>query len=156
MQHGQVRRYREIEIKTATPIELVVLLYDTAIANLQKAQERLSTGEIAKRVECINKVTAILTELEANLNFEAGGQISYSLERLYRYMKTRLFEANLHQDAAPLKECTRLMSDLRAAWAEVARSEARKTASSATAAPALPLSAGMPVGSPLANLNVTA
>jgi flagellar protein FliS len=156
MQYSQVRRYREVEIKTATPIELVVLLYDTAIANLQKAQEHLATGEIAKRVECINQVMAVLTELEANLNFEAGGQLSFSLERLYRYLKTRLFEANLHQDAAPLKECVRLMSNLREAWAEIARSEAQKMATSARSARALPHPAGMPVGSQLANLNITA
>ncbi len=156
MQYSQARRYLEVEIKTATPVELVVLLYDSAIANLQKAQEHVIQGDIAKRVTCINRVIAILTELEANLNFDAGGQISASLERLYRYMKNLVFQANLHQDAVPLKECARLMTTLRSAWAEVARTEARNAAPAAKPMPALPLSGSMAPGSQLANLNITA
>jgi flagellar protein FliS len=160
MQSDHAHRYQEVEIKTATPTELVVLLYDTAIASLQKAQEHLAAGEIELRVRCLNRATAILTELQANLNFEAGGQISFSLERLYIYMKDRVFQANLQQEAAPLKECVRLLLSLREAWAEVARTEARKTMHTAAReirpAPALALAAGGPAGSALSNLNITA
>jgi len=42
-------QYREIEIKTATPTELVVLLYDAAIAGLREARQHLKTGDITSR-----------------------------------------------------------------------------------------------------------
>jgi flagellar protein FliS len=151
-------RYREVEIKTATPLELVVMLYDAAIANLQKAQEHLAAREIAPRTRCLNKVSAILTELQANLNFEVGGTVAPSLDRLYRYMKDRIIQANFKQDAAPVKEVAKLLSGLRSAWAQVSQAETRKvTQISAQAIPtSLPLSANGPSTSPLAGLNITA
>jgi flagellar protein FliS len=151
-------RYQEIEIKTATALELVVLLYDAAIAGLQKAQEHVASRDIANRTRCLNKVSAIITELQANLNFEAGGTVAPSLDRLYHYMKSRIFEANMQQDAAPLKEVAGLLSNLRSAWAEVAQNEARKTVQEATGAlPAmLPSASSLPTASPLAGLNITA
>jgi flagellar protein FliS len=156
--NNTAHRYQEIEIKTATPLELVVMLYDAAIANLHKAQEHLAAREIAPRTRCLNKVSAILTELQANLNFEAGGTVAPSLERLYRYMRDRIIQANLRQDAAPLKEVVKLLSSLRSAWAQVSHTDARKTSqASASAVPsALPLAAHGTGTSPLAGFNVTA
>jgi len=64
---NQLRRYQEVAIRTATPIQLVLLLYDAAIANLQRAQEHIAAHAIASRTRCINKVTSILTELQSGL-----------------------------------------------------------------------------------------
>jgi flagellar secretion chaperone FliS len=151
-------RYREVEIKTATPLELVVMLYDAAIANLHKAQEHLAAREIAPRTRCLNKVSAILTELQANLNFEAGGSVAPSLDRLYRYMKDLIIQANLKQECAPLKEAVKLLSGLRSAWAQVAQADVRKAtqASAPAFSTSMPLSANGPSASPLAGLNITA
>lgn len=127
-------QYREIEVKTATPTELVVLLYDAAIAGLREAKSHLQAGDIANRVRCINKVTAILSELQANLNFEAGGDIARSLDRLYNYLIDRIFEANAKQDDSPLLEAIKLMDDLRSAWIDVARSEGSQRKAAALSA----------------------
>jgi flagellar secretion chaperone FliS len=158
----QAHRYQEIEINTATPVELVVLLYDAAMASLQKAQEHIATGEIEKRTRCLNKATSIITELQANLNFASGGSIAPSLDRLYLYMKNRIFQANLQQNAAPVKEIVKLLNNLREAWAEISRKETRepvypKTALQGTA-PAVPLPAAGSAESrtALASLNLTA
>jgi flagellar protein FliS len=152
------RRYQEIEIKTATPLELVVLLYDAAIAGLQKAQEHIASRDIANRTRCLNKVSSVLTELQANLNFEAEGNVAISLDRLYRYMKDRIVQANIRQDAAPLKEVAGLLSNLRSAWAQVAQTEARnKMLQEAASLPSgLPMAVSGPASSPLAALNITA
>ena len=158
----QAHRYQEIEIKTATPVELVVLLYDAAIASLQKAHEHLVSRNIQKRTRCLNKATSILTELQANLNFEKGSDISPSLDRLYQYMKGRISQANLHQDAAPLNEVVKLLSDLRAAWAEISQKEAHPKLQPVTEIRPSPPSMALPIAasaerlSPLAGINVTA
>lgn len=151
-------RYQEVEVKTATALELVVLLYDAAIAGLQKAQEHIASRDIANRARCLNKVSSILTELQANLNFEAGGTVAASLDRLYHYMKNRIFEATMQQDAAPLKEVAGLLSNLRSAWAQVAQNETRQTIRQAAGIKptALPSASSLPTASPLAGLNITA
>lgn len=123
--NANAKQYLEIEVKTASPTELVVLLYDGAIGSLQSALHQMAAGNIQNRVQNINKALAILTELQAALNFETGGDISVTLDRLYNYMRDRLFKANRDQDPAPLREVLKLMTGLRSAWVEVARKQPR-------------------------------
>ncbi len=114
-------RYREVAIKTANPLQLVVIMYDAAIQSLQEAVEHLKSKDISARSRSLNKTVAILTELQASLDFEVGGDIGVSLDRLYTYMKKRVFQANVEQTAEPLVEVVALLGDLRSAWCEVAR-----------------------------------
>jgi len=159
---NHARRYQEVEIKISTPIELVVLLYDVAVASIQKAQEYMAAHNIGGRTRCLNKAMAILTELQANLNFKTGGDIAPSLDRLYRYMKNCIFQANVRQDPAPLKEIVRLLSSLREAWLKVVQAESEKIVRPAAESRALsdaatlPMAASSQAASSLANLNVTA
>ncbi len=133
MPSNEAHRYLEVKIKTARPTELIVILYDGAIAQLQKAQEHFTAHDISGRVSCLNRAIAILTELQANLNFEAGGEIAVSLDKLYHYLKDRIFQANVRQDPTPLIEVARLLSELRGSWASVAQAETRKAQSAGTA-----------------------
>ena len=150
-------RYQEVEVKTATPLELVVLLYDAAIASLQKAQEHIASRDIAGRAKCLNKVSSILTELQANLSFEGDGTVAVSLDRLYQYMKGRICEATLQQDAAPLREIAGLLSSLRSAWSQLAQSETGIMRERKPVLPvSLPPAPTLHAASPLAGLNITA
>jgi flagellar protein FliS len=159
---NHARRYQEVEIKISTPIELVVLLYDVAVASIQKAQECMAAHDIAGRTRCLNKAMAILTELQANLNFETGGDIAPSLDRLYRYMKNCIFQANLRQDPTPLKEILRLLSSLREAWLKVVQAQSQQThrpaaeSGAPSGAATLPAAPSSRAPSSLENLNVMA
>ena len=113
-------RYKEIAIRTANPLQLVVMLYDGAIHSLQEAQEHIRHKDIASRSRCVNRAFAIISELQSCLNFEVGGRIAASLDRLYSYMKQRIFIGNLQQKTEPLAEVVTLLENLRSAWGEVA------------------------------------
>jgi flagellar secretion chaperone FliS len=116
----QAHRYREIAIKTANPLQLVVILYDGAIQALQEAQEHLQRKNIARRARCLNRGIAIISELQACLNFKEGGDIAPSLDRLYNYMKDQIFRANIDQKGEPLAQVVKLLESLRDAWRELA------------------------------------
>ncbi len=117
---ARANRYREIEVRTANPLQLVVVLYEGAVSYLQEAKGHLQRGDIEGRTRAINRTLAIVSELQATLNFEEGGQVARSLESLYAYMKGRLIAANLGQDDKPLSEVMSLLSTLRSAWQELA------------------------------------
>ena len=128
----QAQRYRDTAIKTANPLQLVVILYDGAIHALQEAQEHIKHGDIARRARCINRSVAIISELQACLNFKEGGDIADSLLRLYDYMKRRVFKANVDQCPEPLAEVVVLLQNLRSAWCElIANSNKSGTTSAA-------------------------
>jgi flagellar secretion chaperone FliS len=126
-------RYRDVAVKTANPIQLIVMLYDGAIHSLQQAQEQLKRRDISGRARSINRALSIISELQASLNFEEGGDIALSLNRLYAYMRQQVFHANVEQRPEPLAEVAGLMENLRSAWRELVVQAQR--AESATAAP---------------------
>jgi flagellar protein FliS len=113
--------YLESRVLSATPLELVHLLYRGAIGAVQDARHHLANGKIAERSRAISKAWAILIELTAALNHEAGGELAGRLAALYEYMQRRLLEANLQQADPPLGEVLSLLATLEEAWGEISR-----------------------------------
>jgi len=127
------RAYQSQSILTASPGQLVLLLFDGALRFMHQARASFALPEdTPKRLETINtsilRAQAILNELRANLNHEAGGEIATNLDRLYDYYLRRLFEANLRKQEAPLIEVEGLVRTLRDGWAEMLRSNEVKVA----------------------------
>ncbi len=114
-------RYREVAIKTASPLQLIVMLYDAAICSIQEAREQMSRRNIGARSRSVNKSIAIISELQSSLNLKAGGEIAASLNRLYDYMIRTIFRANMDQSTKPLIEIETLLENLRSAWVELAK-----------------------------------
>jgi flagellar protein FliS len=112
-------RYKEVAVKTASPLQLIVMLYDAAICSAQEARQHIDRKDIAGRSRSINKCITIITELQSCLNLKAGGEIASSLDRLYDYMKRRIFKASVDQSSEPLLEVESLLDNLRSAWMEL-------------------------------------
>ena len=109
-------RYREVAVKTANPVQLVVILYDAAIQTLEDAKNHIRQNNIEGRSRSLNQCVSIITELQACLNQKEGGEIASSLNRLYDYMRRRIFKANVDQSIQPLEEVRDLLENIRSAW----------------------------------------
>ena len=121
---GYARTYRANSVLTASPGQLVLMLYDGALKALSLAQEAFNTPvEDPRRIGAINqhllKAQAILTELQDGLNLDAGGEFARTMHRLYDYHVRRLLEANLRKQVEPVIEVERLVRELRDAWAQM-------------------------------------
>jgi flagellar secretion chaperone FliS len=104
---GYARAYQAQAVLTASPGQLILMLYDGALRFLGHARDALQAGEEnPKRIEIINtnlvKAQNIIAELQACLNHDAGGEHSRNLDRLYDYYLRRLFEANLRKQPAEM------------------------------------------------------
>jgi flagellar protein FliS len=119
--HDPVSAYKEIQIKTANQIRLIVMLYDGAIRHVNLAIDAFGEGH--RRYDVINAhiiaAQDILSELMASLDFEKGGVLAKNLFSLYSFMNRRLLDGNLKKDPAPLTEVKKMMGDLREAWDEI-------------------------------------
>lgn len=123
-QKNAAQAYAKVSVETgvaaASPHELIVMLFDGAIAALHKAQLAMSAGEIEQKGLLISKAISIIDNgLYASLDRKAGGEIADNLASLYGYMSHRLLVANLRNDAAILQEVVKLLGDLRSAWCEI-------------------------------------
>jgi len=110
--------YFEQMILSASPIELVRLLYQQAIASVVDAREHLREGRIRERGAAIRKAHAILAELMISLNPEYAPEMAENLRKLYCYMQERLLEAHMRQIDGPLEETGQLLTTLADAWRE--------------------------------------
>ena len=116
--------YKQKQVESATPGQLIVLLYEGAIDNLNRAENSFTNKEDKwietyhnQLINCQN----IITELTVSLDMEKGGDISSSLFRLYDYMNYRLIDANIEKDIEPIREVRDLLSNLKSSWVKVAQ-----------------------------------
>lgn len=108
--------YRENEILNAGPVELVVMLYQAAIASIEDARRHLRAGDIRERSNAISKASAILSELAQSLDHEKGGSIARNLTELYDYLQRLILKANIEQIEPPLVEAGKLLDTLLEGW----------------------------------------
>ncbi len=126
MTQNPLTAYRETRIKTASPGQLIVMLYDEAVKQCDIALE-LFSKDLKKHPQYIegahkalSKVQDIITELTASLDFEAGGEIAQNLFALYLYFNRELLSANIDKDGSKLRAIRDMLSDLRGAWVTIA------------------------------------
>lgn len=113
-------RYKGVQMTTASPIQLVVLLYDGIIRFTNEADEAFTKGDRARAGERIGRSLAILDELTATLDPEHAPELADNLTALYGFCKRRLFSANLEQNRSYLRDVVTTLTPLREAWAMLA------------------------------------
>ena len=110
--------YRENSILTASPEQLVVMLYDGAGRFLRQAEGAMIGGSWLQASEKLSRAEAIIDELLATLDMDAG-EVADRLQSIYVFCKTRLIEARIERDAVRVDQVARLLSELREAWSQV-------------------------------------
>jgi len=121
----QLETYKINQFYTADRGTLLLMLYQGAMDFLKRAKAHLDQGQIAEKGMCISKAHAIIAELLSTLDFEVGGELSRSLEALYRFMMDQLMEAHLGNKAKPIEDVLALLSTLKEGW-EGAVAQARR------------------------------
>lgn len=116
-----INAYRQTEIQSRSPVELVVMLYDGAIRFTNDARDAIAQRDIARRARSISRVMAIVGELQNTLNMEEGGEVAESLDKLYSFVRDRLIDASLRQDARPLDEALKVLITLREGWSGISQ-----------------------------------
>ena len=112
--------YRNSSVMTASPGQLVVMLYDGMARFLKQAELAADEGDWGRASERMTRCDAILDELLLTLDLEAGGEIATRLQSIYVFCKRLLIDARVEHSTEPVVEAARLLADLRGAWAEAA------------------------------------
>ena len=115
--------YRQVATQTASPGQLVLMLYEGAIRFLEKARLGFSCEDPLEFNQTIHnnvlRAQAIISELNLALNMEQGADFSANLRRLYDYLDRRLHEANQLKQEGGIVEVIRRLTILRDAWSEM-------------------------------------
>jgi flagellar protein FliS len=105
-------------VDTADPHKLILMLFDGAIEAIARARMHLAAGQVAAKGQAISQAVLIVEQgLNASLDRQSGGPLAQTLTDLYDYIARRLLIANAGNDVGGFDEASRLLGELRAAWA---------------------------------------
>lgn len=112
-------QYRKTAITTASPLQLVVMLYDGALRFMHQGKQAIIDGNLAEQNEKLQRAQRIISELTACLDMEQGGEIAQNLFALYDFAYNRLVTANLEDRADYVDQAIKVFSELRESWVQV-------------------------------------
>ncbi len=116
--------YRESNVRGATPVRLVICLYEQAIEDLRRAVIAQESGKIEARTREINHALTVIAQLQGSLDMERGGDVAKNLAKFYGLLRLGLAEAQKKQSVILLEEQISQLVEVHEAWLEVERATA--------------------------------
>ncbi|MDF2609526.1 MAG: hypothetical protein K0R92_1000 [Lachnospiraceae bacterium] len=109
--------YQSNKIKSATPTELTLMLYEGAIKFCNMAMDGIDAKDNSKANTNIIKAEKIITHLRVTLDFKYP--VAQEFDNVYDYLYGRLVMSNIRKDKAILGEVLEHLREMRDTWKEV-------------------------------------
>jgi flagellar protein FliS len=133
--YGRIaHEYQKQNVNGASPLQLVIMLYDGALRFMEAGKHAMANGNLDKQNYYLQKAQKIIVELMSCLDMEKGGDIAKNLFALYGYVMNELVRANIEDKADAIDRSIKVMSDLRESWSEIEKASRIRTSEQALAA----------------------
>ena len=133
--------YRQVATQTATPGQLVLMLFEGAIRFLEQARRGFELEDpLEYNLTISNNIIRaqdIINELNLSLNMREGGEFAANQRRLYNYLDWRLDQSNRDKSRPGIDETINHLTVLRDAWAEMLRNFGAQSGTQHDEAPVL-------------------
>lgn len=116
------QQYLEQQVGSASPAQLLTMLYDRLLVDIDRAAAAQDAGDAASAGPHLTHAQTIVAELNGSLTDAWDG--AAELRSIYTYLTSRLIAANIGRDRAATAECHDIVAPLREAWHQAARSTA--------------------------------
>jgi len=130
--------YREAASLGASPVSIVVLLYDRLVQDIHDAVSAMKRLDVEARAVHVNHSLLILEQLQGRLDFAAGGSAARQLDTFYSVVRGKLLEAQIRQSPELLLKQAQTIIQVRESWAEIERGSSEAAAPIAPSAPDMP------------------
>ncbi len=114
-----LQAYRQSRVETASPGELVLMLYNACIRNMRDALSCIGEKDYAGANNNLLRAQDIIDELRGSLNLDI--EIAKGLDAVYDFVYLSLVDANLKKDPQPVEGAVKVMAGIRDAWEEAVR-----------------------------------
>jgi flagellar secretion chaperone FliS len=123
MQRNPANQYLRQRVETATPAELIGMLYDAGTSAIRSGLTALEGGDRPEMCRHFLRSQDVIMELRCALNPDAG-EIARNLDSIYAYLFQRLVDANIRRDAGAAREALALLTSLQETWREAVLGQA--------------------------------
>ncbi len=105
-----------MEILSASPERLVVLLFDHLVVHLHRARIAIDGNDITLRTVSLGKARGIVSELLATLDFDKGGRIASDLSSIYSWLLGEMADIGMQRNARHVDRLVQIAEALRAGF----------------------------------------
>ena len=117
----KINAYKTNNYATQSREKIVVMLYQGAIRFLKESIVALENEDFKTKGEKIGRAIDIITELNASLDFEKGGEIAVNLRRTYEFMLVHLTQASIKKDILMIEQVIDQLDTMLEAWVQIAK-----------------------------------
>src|SRR5690606_12281004 len=98
-----MKAYQRVKITTASPAELVALLFDGLVRFVGNAAESLGEGRYADAGKSFERAQDIIAHLRESLDESVASPVVTSLDRTYLLWSRSLAKAQIEKDVAAIE-----------------------------------------------------
>jgi flagellar protein FliS len=110
------RSYRISAIQGASPIGLIIVLFDTLAGDLRRAAAALRRNDIEERCRQLNHAALVLGQLDDWVDRANGGETAEKLIAFYAYLRRQMMQATVTRSVEILDASIATILDVRTAW----------------------------------------
>ena len=119
------QQYQRTQTQTASPGELIVMMYNGALRFLTVARQKIDAGDTEGAHKSLVRGQEIILELMVSVDTSVGS-VAQNLFDLYEFMHRHLVEANVKKDPEMVGEVVSLLRELLQAWEQAIASEKQR------------------------------
>jgi len=121
MLNPAINRYKAVQVKTSSPGDLLVMLFDGCFRFLKEAKAAMEEGNRARAGEKLDRAYAILSELVSTLRPEVWPELCENLESVYLFCMGHVVQANIEQDPEKVQQIVDILEPVRGGFREAVR-----------------------------------
>lgn len=111
--------YRNSSIAGASPIGLVIVLFDTLVGDLRRAAIAIRKNDIGARCKELNHAALVLGRLESWIDLQNGGESARNISFFYATIRAKMIEAAAAKSEALLNVQIESILLVRSAWQQL-------------------------------------
>jgi flagellar secretion chaperone FliS len=111
--------YRRSAIEGASPIGLIIALFDTLAGDLRRAASAVRKNDIETRCRELNHAALVLGHLENWVDLKNGGESAQTLSRFYAYLRAKMMEAAVNKSSHVLESLIDMILHVRSSWQQL-------------------------------------
>ncbi|WP_396208048.1 flagellar export chaperone FliS [Gemmatimonas sp.] len=110
---SQTSSYREMEIHSASPERLLVIVFEQLVVNLERGRIAMERQDVELRVTSLRRARGLVAELLSTLDFEQGGPLAVELADLYQFLLAELVDIGKRGDLRTMRKLVNIATQLR-------------------------------------------
>lgn len=123
----RVNAYWRTETLGKSHLELLLQVYDGAIAAYNSADQSYDRKDFEAGYEHLERAKKFITHLYTTLDCEKGGVVAANLSKLYAFVLNETSSIQGTKSSEQIEAVVRILSNLRSGWAELNQASQRGT-----------------------------